>query len=166
MLTIKLISMNYKNVLRFNVPFLLLCVFLSCGQYQKVKKEDVIKSFFEDVFVSDKPLDEISELYRDQIDKEESGEMFINHIRFLKSEKEHLTKEVKNIKVESYRTSTLDDLWLFEKKEQKNIYVVSLNDKIESYVLLNKAKIVSFVYFRKGSDNPAYFIPYYQKLGK
>jgi len=158
--------MKHKSIVKFNLPLLLLCAFISCGQHQKVQKEDMIKTFFEDVFVSDKPLSEISESYRYQINKEGSREMFVNHIKFLKSEKEHLTKEVKNIKVENYTASTLDDLWLFEKKEQKNIYVVSLNGIIEWYVLLKKAKIVSFVYFQKGSDNPAYFIPYYEKLGK
>lgn len=151
--------------MKFNLPLLLLCAFLSCGQHQKTDKEKMVNAFFEDVLLSDKPLDEIADLYRYKSDKTDAKEMFIDHIKFLKSEKEHLTKEAKSLKVESYKASTLDDLWLFEKKEQKHIYVVSLNGKIESYVLLKKSKIISFVYFRKGSDNPAFFIPYYEKLG-
>ena len=158
--------MKYRTILKSILPILLLWSFFSYGQHPKERNEDMVKAFFKDVFISNKPLHEISDTYRYKSDKPDAREMFINHIKYLKSEKEHLKKEAQNIKVHNYKACTLDNLWLFEEKEQNNIYVVSLNDTIEWYVLLKNSKIVSFVYLRKGRNNPGSFIPYDQKLGK
>ncbi|TPN86889.1 hypothetical protein [Aquimarina algicola] len=132
-----------------------------------MEKGEFVRMFFEDVFINDKSLDEISEKYRYKgskiKSKDEANEMFKKHIEFLKSEKEHLLERRNGFKVETYENSSRNNLLPFEKNERKNIYVVSVADNIESYILMKESKIISLLYFRKGSDSNAYFIPYYAK---
>ncbi|WP_271769005.1 hypothetical protein [Aquimarina algiphila] len=89
--------------------------------------------------------------------------MFQNYITYIKTTKKYLLNKDVVFKVEHYDDSSIKDLWRFEKQERKNIFVVSVEDEIVTYVLLKKNKIFSFLYFRKGSESTAYFIPYYVK---
>ncbi|MEW7291647.1 hypothetical protein [Aquimarina sp. 2304DJ70-9] len=159
--------MYKKNKLKLAVPFFLICSLFTYCQDNKTEKQDFVKSFFEDVFINDKPLELISNKYRYKgskiKSKDEANEMFKQYITYLRTEKKHLLKKDTRFKVENYNNSSMKDLWLFERKERKNIFIVSVDNKIESYILLNNSKIISLLYFRKGSDDPAYFIPYYVK---
>ncbi len=150
-----------------------ICIFLVFStliqsQDRKSKTSEFVKSFFEDVFINNKPLDQMAKEYRYKDSKikseNEAVEMFQAYISYLKTTQQHLLdKQDIVFKVEHYNECIIDDLWLFEKRERKNIFVVSVEDEIVTYVLLKKNKIFSFVYFRKGSESTAYFIPYYKK---
>ncbi|WP_106793538.1 hypothetical protein [Aquimarina sp. Aq78] len=159
--------MKKNSKLRFILPFFLVCSLLSYCQNQKTEKREFVKSFFEDIFIKEEPLEQISKEYRYKGSKikseDEAIEMFKSYITYLKTTKKHLLKKGVAFKIDHYNDCSIKDLWIFEKKERKNIFVVSVEGEIVTYVLLKKNKIFSFLYFRKGSESTAYFIPYYAK---
>ncbi len=155
--------MCIKNKLKFVVPLFLICSLFTYCQNHKTEKNDFIKSFFEDVFINDKPLKVLYEQYiyknsKTDKSKDEKIKIFNEHILYLKSEKEYLVKKNAIFQVENYDKSSISDLLPFNKSTTKNIYVVTIKNEVISYVLLNKGKVVSFNYVRKGSEGPAYFI--------
>jgi hypothetical protein len=160
-------NMKKEHKLRFILPFFLVCNMFSYCQNQKSEKCEFVKSFFEDIFINKRPLEQISKEYRYKGAKiksdDEAIEMFKNYIIYLKNTKQHLLNKNVVFKVDHYDDCSIKDLWQFEKQERKNIFVVSVEDEIVTYVLLKKSKVFSFLYFRKGSESTAYFIPYYAK---
>jgi len=129
---------------------------------QDLNEKHVVESFFYDVYSNEKTLNQISEEYRyKESNQEGANEKFVSNIKYLQTDKKHLYSKFGEIKIESYNESNIEDLWRFEIEKDEKIIVVSVDNRIETYVLLKDSKIVSFVYFRKGSDNPAVFIPYW-----
>ncbi len=148
-------------ILRFLAHFFL--IFSLFTYFQNENEAEIVKSFFEDVFVHGKSSEY---LYKDYAFKnpentkstDEKVEIFSQHILYLKSQKEHLSRKDINFMVENYNNSSSANLLLFDKRATKNIFVVYVENKVESYVLMNDNKIESFNYVRKGSEGPAYFI--------
>jgi len=153
--------MILKNLLAFSCPLFMIFSIFMCSQKQELEDELIVKSFFEDVFLAKKSLIQISKNYRYDCGEDKSDEKFILSVKSLQIQKSYLTKNITKLKVQSYYKSSMKDKWVFEKKDRKNIYVVSVDDMIVSYVLVKKSKIVSFMYFRKGRENVAYFVPYW-----
>jgi len=149
--------MGNEKILKLSILFILISFFSFC---QRHDEKGVIESFLTDVYSKNKSLNQISEEYRFKRGEEKEHEKFVKQIKYLQIEKKHLYSQIGEIKVEPLNDSKIEELWVFEKKEGENIYVVSTNGKVDTYVLLKESKIVSFVYFRKGGD-PAFFIPYW-----
>jgi len=149
------------------ISFILLSFSIYSCENDNTKNIEMLYSFFEDIFSEKKSLEQISELYRykgtDVKFKDEANELFKKHIKFILTEKKHLTNNKTDLTISSYNESMLDGKWKFEQKDHNNIYVVNVNDKIETYVLIKNDKILSLAYFRKGRESIAYFLPYYEK---
>ncbi|KAA1243382.1 hypothetical protein [Aquimarina sp. RZ0] len=132
-------------------------------------KENIIilRSFFDSILSENQSLEEVSETHRYKgrgvKNKNEANTLFTYHIDYIKSEKKQLIQNKVDLTITKYKECTLENKWKFEKKDLDDIYVVSVNGMIETYVLMKKDRILSLVYFRKGSDNTAHFIPYYVK---
>ncbi|WP_103069106.1 hypothetical protein [Aquimarina sediminis] len=159
--------MHINKKLKLAIPlFLVYSLFTYC-QNIEIKKQDFVMSFFEDVFINNKSLEVISSQYRYKGSEiksdEEANDMFKQYIIYLRTEKKHLSDKKAPFKIEPYNNSSIEDLWLFESKQRENIFVISVNGKVESYLLLKDEKIFSLLYFRKGRDSIAHFIPYYIK---
>lgn len=147
-----------NKTIKLSFLFILIFVFSFC---KKQDTELVIQSFLTDVFSQNKSLNQISEEYRFKLGQDKENEKFIKHIQYLQQEKKHFYTKTQIIKVELLDDSKIKGLWTFEKEKDENIYVVSIEGKVETYALLSGSKIVSFIYFRKGRDTQASFIPYW-----
>lgn len=150
--------MRNKKKIKLSLLFIIISFFSFC---QKQNEIVVVESFLRDVYSTNKTLNQISEEYRFKCDKEKEDEKFIKLIKYLKEEKKQFYSQIKKVKVEPLNISKISGLWAFENKEDESVYVVSINGKVYTYALLKESKIVSFVYYRKGRDNPAFFIPYW-----
>ena len=45
--------------------------------------------------------------------------------------------------------------------EMEDIYVISVDGKVVKYALVKDYKVISLIYFRKGSQKPGFFVPYW-----
>lgn len=155
--------MYTKNKLKFSISLFLIFSSLIYCQGQKNKKSEIVKSFFEDVFINDKPYKELYIVYsakKSNFAKSENEriELFNKQILQLKSDRKHLINKNVNFNVENYNKSFQPNLRHFPKKARKHIFVVSVNDNTECYVWMKKAKILAFHYVMKGKEGPTYFI--------
>ena len=157
-----------KKCNRLKITVLLCTILLSFTYCQNKEQEELqmTKSFFEDIFINDISSEILYEKYaykNTNMDKsmEEKKEIFKEHILYLKTQKEHLIKEHLNFDVDFYNKSSFSDLLHFSEEARPNILVVSVDENVESYILINNGKIESFNYVRKGSEGPAYFINNY-----
>ncbi len=151
------------NRVKSILSLFLICFLFTYCQNHKTEKQDFVESFFEDVFINDKPLEVLYEEYaykspKNDLSKDEKMKIFNEHIRYLKSEKKHLIGQNVSFTVENYNKCSIPNLLPFDERARKKIYVVIVDNEVQSYVLLNNKKIASFNYVRKGSEGPAYFI--------
>ncbi|WP_378184000.1 hypothetical protein [Aquimarina sp. SS2-1] len=147
--------------------FLTSLMFCYCSDNKEPTNEEMIDLFFSEIFkqenTSSKDLyskylfeDKAATKLRDTLQN-----MFDKHISSLKVKKSHLlNKDIKFI-VHKYEDSNRDDLIQFVSDDTggKDIYVITVDNNVEFYVLLKKDKIYSFEYVMKGDEG--LFITYY-----
>ncbi|WP_438424007.1 hypothetical protein [Aquimarina macrocephali] len=152
-----------KNKLKFILSFFLVFSAIINCQGQKTKKSEIVKSFFEDIFIHNKSSEKLFVEYADKkgsgasTSKDTISDMFNKCVLQLKADRKHLLNKNVRFDVENYNTSSQPDLRYFDKKAGKRIFVVSVNGKIECYVLMKKSKILAFHYITKGKEGPTYF---------
>ncbi|MFC5045780.1 hypothetical protein ACFSTE_19685 [Aquimarina hainanensis] len=146
------------------VLFFITSTLVHC-QSKKTSNEEMITSFFNTVYKSNIPSDDLYKQYffedsnaieiRDRIMK-----LFRKHIVHIKSKKNYLLNTKSEFEVENYSQSKRTDLVKFiENDDKENIYFLTVDNKIEFYVLLKQNKIYSFEYVKKGGEG--LFIAYY-----
>ncbi len=156
--------MYIKNKLKFSLSFFLIFSTLLYCQSQKNKKNEIVKSFFEDVFIHNKSSDELFVKYADKkgsgasTSKDTIADMFNKCVLQLKADRKHLIDKSVSFNVENYNSSSQPNLRHFDKKVGKRVFVVSVNSKTECYVLMRKSKILAFHYITKGKEGPTYFL--------
>ncbi|KAA1243384.1 hypothetical protein [Aquimarina sp. RZ0] len=153
--------------LKISVLLLMTSFMLSYCQNKKSYNEGMIVSFFNKVFNEENTNSK--ELYAKYLFEDKKANklrdtiqnMFEKHIAGLKVKKHHLLNANSKFVVQKYKDYDKDDLITFvsDNTGGKDIHVVTVNDKIEFYVLLEKDKIRSFEYVMK--SNEGLFITYY-----
>lgn len=152
-----------KVALKVILVSLLFFASIHC-QGQKTKKSEIVKSFFEDIFIHNKSSEKLFVEYADKkgsgasTSKDTISDMFNKCVLQLKADRKHLLNKNASFYVENYNTSSQPNLRYFDNKMGKLIYVVSVNNKIECYVLMRKSKILAFHYITKGTEGPTYFL--------
>lgn len=126
------------------------------------ENEKLIESFFEDIFVSKSSTPK--ELYKTYIFKNckkikgEKVKVFEANIEHLKSlNTSILNQDSILFNVNKYRNSEFKDLLPLDEKSLDNIFVVSVDKTIVTYVLMKENKIEAFNTIRKGKEGPAFF---------
>lgn len=152
--------------LKISLLLLMTSFMLSYCQKQS-SNEEMIVSFFDKIFKEENTNSK--ELYATYLlEKKEAAKlrdtiqnMFEKHIAGIKVKKHHLLNANTKFIVQEYKDSNREDLITFvsDDADGKDIYVVTVNDKIEFYVLVEKNKIRSFEHVMK--SNEGLFIAYY-----
>ena len=146
----------YKTI----IFILVMLHFFSCNAQ---KNEIKIQSFFESIFVEQDLT--YKELYTKYVStkylEKEQIDSFEDNIKYLKSLNLFLNnRDSISFSVTKYKKSELTELLPFSEEALDNIFVVSVNSKIVTYVLMNESKIIAFNTVRKGKRGPAYFLPF------
>ncbi|MEW7277511.1 hypothetical protein ABW636_02820 [Aquimarina sp. 2201CG1-2-11] len=160
---IKKIKMNTMNKLKLSLSFLLLFSALMYSQSKKDKKSEIVKSFFEDVFINNKSQEELFTEYADKKgngnskSKDSIADMFNKCVLQLKADRGHLINKSVKFNVNRFNNCSKSDTKDFGEVD-KNVFVVSVNDEIECYVLMKRSKILAFHHVTKGEKGPSYFV--------
>lgn len=153
--------------IKISILLLMSSFMLTYCQNMKSSNEEMIVSFFDKIFKEENTNSK--ELYATYLfENKEAAKlrdtiqnMFEKHINGIKVKKHHLLNSNKKFIVQKYKDSNRDDLITFvsDDTDGKDIYIVTVNDKIEFYVLLEKDKIRSFEHVMK--SNEGLFVTYY-----
>ncbi len=156
--------MYIKNKLKLSLSFLLLFSALVYSQNKKDKKSEIVKSFFEDVFINNKSQEELFVQYADKKgngnskSKDSIADMFNKCVLQLKADREHLINKSVKFNVNRFNSYSKPDIKDFGEKVEKNVFVVSVDNEIECYVLMKRSKILAFHHVTKGQKGPSYFV--------
>ncbi len=136
------------NTYRLKICF---CIFLGFStlvqsQDRHSKNSEFVKSFFEDVFNTNNDISEIVESY---CKKDYYPDFYKKFVKYLREEHKYLWDKSINFKVDSYHDITSDEKQKFPENVQNDIYIVTIGEKIEFYVLIKNSKIISFDYLIK-----------------
>ncbi len=142
----------------------ILVVLIICISCTSKKKEALIESFFNDVFITENKTGE--ELHKEYIYIETDRPLkdkllFFNEgVRILKETNPLLSDKKENLSftITKYTESDYNDLIPFYKEIIKDVYVITAKSKVIAYVLMKEDKIYAFNTLQKGSQGPGYFI--------